>query len=79
MITKFKVKNIMLDQIPGMMDSRKCAHIILKGVTANKAIITVTALAKFLWLVYRYCPPLYNLLWRKPLKNFYSLKETSGE
>ena len=40
---------------------QECARVILKGVERNKAIIVVTAMAKFLWLLQRISPNL--ILW----------------
>jgi NAD(P)-dependent dehydrogenase (short-subunit alcohol dehydrogenase family) len=70
-------KTTLFDQLPKMMDAGKCAKIALKGVAANKAIITVTAFARFLWLLYRYCPAFFHFLLRRPVRNFYSLKKKS--
>ena len=39
----------------------ECAGVILKGVERNKAIIVVTAMAKFLWMLQRISPNL--ILW----------------
>jgi len=41
--------------------AQECARVILKGVERNKAIIVVTAMAKFLWLLQRISPNL--ILW----------------
>jgi len=39
-----------------MMDAADCACVILRGVERNKAIITDTALTRFLWWFYRLHP-----------------------
>lgn len=55
------------------MDAGQCARIILNGVARNKPIITVTALAYVLWLLYRMAPNLLINLLRKKTKEDISL------
>jgi len=48
----------MLEDVFEAMPPEKCASVILRGVKRNKAIITVTLLAKPLWLLHRISPGL---------------------
>lgn len=47
-----------------------CARIVLKGVAKNKPIITVTPLAKILWLFYRLSPSLTFWISRFAVRDF---------
>ena len=53
----------LLAQIPGFlyMTPQKCARKLLKGVRRNRAVITVGAVGRFLWRIYRYAPRLFIL------------------
>jgi NAD(P)-dependent dehydrogenase (short-subunit alcohol dehydrogenase family) len=73
MVTKLKDKNFRIDAEQKIMDADKCARIILRGVESNKAIITVTALARIMWLLYRFNPAIIEYVWQKPIKKFRSL------
>lgn len=46
---------------PALMPVEKCARAILAGVRRNKAIITITLHARFVWWLYRLAPRLF--LW----------------
>lgn len=64
-----------LDNIPfKMMDVKKAAQLILKGVIRNKAIITFPFYAGLLWWFYRLHPALLNPLGRKAVKDFRALR-----
>jgi short-subunit dehydrogenase len=76
-ITPLIDKQNVIDQLPKMMEAAKCARIALDGVAANKAIITITAFARLLWITYRYCPPLFYLMLRRPVRNYYSLNKSA--
>jgi len=45
-----------------------CARVILKGVVRNKAIITVTLLARIMWILQRISPGLIRIIWGSFLK-----------
>ncbi|UCD70791.1 MAG: SDR family NAD(P)-dependent oxidoreductase [Syntrophobacterales bacterium] len=60
-----------------MMDAGDCARIILRGVVRNKAIITVTAFACFLWWLSRLHPAIAPLVFRKRLNEFRALRSES--
>ena len=51
------------------MDPNKCARIILRGVARNKGIITISALTKILWWLYRIHPQICIFLTRKVFNN----------
>jgi len=53
-----------------MMDATDCARVILRGVARNRAIITVTPFARFVWWVYRLRPTLLAPLERKIIRCF---------
>jgi short-subunit dehydrogenase len=55
----------------------ECANVILNGVERNKAIIVITGMAKFLWLLQRISPGLIFWLMGRNLKK--SRKETRVE
>ena len=57
-----------------MMDPAKCAQVILRGVARNKAIITVTGLARVLWWLYRLHPSLPGLLLRRGVRDFRAMR-----
>ena len=48
----------MLAAAPSLLPAEKCARVIVNGVERNKAIIVVTAEAKFFWLLQRISPGL---------------------
>lgn len=47
-----------------LMPAAACAQAILRGVEKNKAIIVITPLARFIWLLTRLSPGLAMALWR---------------
>jgi NAD(P)-dependent dehydrogenase (short-subunit alcohol dehydrogenase family) len=51
----------LLAAMPALLPVEKCARVILHGVERNRAIIVVTAPAKFFWLLQRISPAL--VLW----------------
>ena len=51
------------------MNPNKCARIILRGVSRNKGIITISALTKILWWLYRINPQICIFLTRKVFNN----------
>ena len=53
-----------------MIDATGCARVILRGVARNRAIITVTAFARFIWWLYRLRPTLLAPLERKIVRCF---------
>jgi NAD(P)-dependent dehydrogenase (short-subunit alcohol dehydrogenase family) len=57
-----------------MMDAKKAAKLILKGVIRNKAIITFPFYAGLLWWFYRLHPDLLKPLGRKTMKEFRALR-----
>lgn len=52
--------------MPAMMSPSDCAHAILRGVAADRAIITVTAFAHVSWWLWRWWPRL--VLWLAELQ-----------
>jgi NAD(P)-dependent dehydrogenase (short-subunit alcohol dehydrogenase family) len=66
-----------MSKLPAMtlMDATKCARIILRGVARNRAIITVTAFARFAWWLYRFQPALLNPIISKMAQEFRVLRE----
>lgn len=77
-VTVVKVKHEeMIDKLSStfrMMDAADCARCILRGVERNKAIITVTAFARWAWWLYRLHPALLGPIGRKIVKDFRSLR-----
>ena len=77
-VTVVKVKHEeMIDKLSStfrMMDAADCARCILRGVERNKAIITVTAFARWAWWLYRLHPALLDPIGRKIVKDFRSLR-----
>ncbi len=74
-------KKKMLDQLPIKFYSPEyCAKVVLRGIAKNKAIITVTPLAKLAWILYRWFPGL--ALWfskfpmREARKKYTTAKRT---
>jgi hypothetical protein len=57
-----------------MMDVKKAAQLILKGVTRNKAVITFPFYAVLLWLFYRLNPSLLNPFIRKTVMDFRAIR-----
>ena len=54
-----------------MTSPEDCAKIIMNGIIKNKSIITVSPLARNLWLLYRLFPELYIKLSFNNMKKFY--------
>ena len=50
------------------------AGIILKGVAANRAMIIFPFYARLIWWCYRFNPSIFNLLFRKMLKDFRKIR-----
>ena len=57
-----------------MMGAADCVRVILRGVERNKAIITVTPLARWVWWLYRLHPAWLDPIGRKMIKDFRSLR-----
>ena len=57
-----------------MMDVKKAAQLILKGVTRNKAVITFPFYAVLLWWFYRLNPSLLNPFIRKTVMDFRAIR-----
>jgi NAD(P)-dependent dehydrogenase (short-subunit alcohol dehydrogenase family) len=57
-----------------MMDVDKCAHVILRGVARNKAVIRVTPFAYIISWLFRLHPALMTPWYRKAHKEFQLLK-----
>ena len=57
-----------------MISPTRCAHSILRGVAKNKNIITVTAMARIFWYLYRLHPVLLALLNRKMVSDIRKLR-----
>lgn len=60
-----------------MMDVDKCAHVILRGVARNKAVIRVTPFAYIISWLFRLHPALMTPWYRKAHKEFKLLKSKS--
>jgi short-subunit dehydrogenase len=75
-LTLFNIqRDVLLSKIPfTFMDADKCTHVILRGVARNKGIITVTALARLSWWLYRLQPALFTLSARKIAQKFRTLR-----
>lgn len=75
-VTNYKDKDAEADFLSAfkMMDPADCAHVILRGVARNKAIILVTGLAHFLWWSYRLHPALLARMHRKMVRDFQALR-----
>ena len=68
-------KEKIMDNLPfKLMEVKKAAELILKGVARNKAIITFPFYAGLLWWLYRLHPALLNPLRRKTVKEFRALR-----
>lgn len=52
----------------------KAAKIILNKVARNKAFIIFPFYARFVWWLYRFNPAIFNLLFRKMIKDFRKLR-----
>lgn len=57
-----------LKTLPRAMSPERCADQILRGVERNKAVIVVTLLARFLYLLQRISPGLVQWLFRQQVK-----------
>lgn len=57
-----------------MMDVKKAARLIMKGVVRNKAVITFPFYAGLLWWFYRLHPSFINILGRKTVTDFRALR-----
>lgn len=57
-----------------MMSAEDCARVILQGVEKNRAIITVTAPARFVWWLYRFQPSLVIRLFRRIARDTRALR-----
>ena len=57
-----------------MVEVKKAARLILKGVIRNKAFITFPFYAHLLWWIYRFHPTLLDPLGRKMVKDFRALR-----
>jgi NAD(P)-dependent dehydrogenase (short-subunit alcohol dehydrogenase family) len=57
-----------------MMDAADCAHVILRGVERNKAIITDTPLTRLLWRLYRLSPAILGPFLRKGVSDMRALR-----
>jgi short-subunit dehydrogenase len=55
-----------------MTSAEKCAKIIMKGIIKNKSIITVTPLARNMWLMYRLFPELFMKMSAYGMKRMYN-------
>jgi NAD(P)-dependent dehydrogenase (short-subunit alcohol dehydrogenase family) len=62
-----------------MTSPEKCAKIIMKGVIKNKSIITVTPLARNMWLLYRLFPEIFTKLSFNRMKKIYNQHVTEKE
>ena len=75
-------KEKMLEEMPLRLHSADgCARVILRGVARNRPIITVTALAKIMWWLYRLAPSLTLWLGKLSMKEFrgkYMTEKTEG-
>ena len=68
-------KEKIMDNLPfKLMEVKKAAELILKGVARKKAIITFPFYAGLLWWLYRLHPALLNPLRRKTVKEFRALR-----
>ncbi len=56
-VIKFDQKKL-LEQAPQGMPVEKCVRIILRGVERNKPIIIVSVMARIMWMLYRFSPPM---------------------
>jgi hypothetical protein len=61
-----------------MMDVKKAAHVILKGVTRNKAVITFPFYAGLLWWLYRFNPSFLNPFIRKTVMDFRAIRKKNS-
>ncbi len=75
-VTTYKDKDAEADFLSSfkMMDAADCARVILRGVAGNKAIITVTGLARSLWWSYRLQPALLAPMQRNMVRHFQQLR-----
>jgi NAD(P)-dependent dehydrogenase (short-subunit alcohol dehydrogenase family) len=67
-----------IKRMPPMMDVRKAARKILRGVKRNKSIITIGLDAHILWRLYRLYPPLLNPLGGRLLKTLREIQKPPG-
>ena len=56
------------------LSPEKAAKIVLNGVEANQAMIIFPFYARLIWWCYRFNPSIFNLLFRKILKDFRKIR-----
>jgi NAD(P)-dependent dehydrogenase (short-subunit alcohol dehydrogenase family) len=72
--------NVEKDNLPQPMAGKyflspeKAAKLILKGVERNKAIIIFPFYARLIWWLYRINPSIFNLLFRKMIRDFRKIR-----
>jgi len=64
----------MLENVPKGIPPEECARVVLDGVERNKAIITVTAVAKIWWALHRLSPSIGFWLGRRLVKRMRKLR-----
>lgn len=57
-----------------LLPPEECARVILRGVERNKATITVTPLARVMWLIQRMSPELCMWIWSRQMKKFHDIR-----
>ncbi|GAB4332369.1 MAG: SDR family oxidoreductase [Candidatus Abyssubacteria bacterium] len=57
-----------------LLSPDKCARVILRGVKRNKATITVTPMAKIMWLLQRMSPEACMWIWRQQAKRLSEIR-----
>ncbi len=70
-------KHFVEASIPKMMDPADCAGVILRGVERNKAIITVTGVARVIWWLNRFSPDLILSLFHKWVRDLRAMRVES--
>jgi len=72
-----KLINIDLEKIkpflPKMMPVSECAKIILRGVEKNQAVILITGLTRFFWILQRISPAAVRWIWKRNLNKLRQL------
>jgi NAD(P)-dependent dehydrogenase (short-subunit alcohol dehydrogenase family) len=70
----------LIAQIPfRLMDARRAARVILKGVSRNQAVITMPFYVRILWWLYRLHPALLSHWSRKITRDVRVLGKTTGD
>ena len=60
--------------LPKTMPVQQCAREILRGVERNRAIITITGMAKTFWVLQRISPALVRWIWKTDMRRLRAMR-----